>query len=221
VQRLKLEEQFLDGYRRLGGKGFLNDSWDSLSIRISGTAEMLLAAGLEDWRDPRHGTMRTQSFTSQEPLAALHGSIYRRRSDVGAVAISSPPGTRILAKSGGTLPPLFDEQVRHIGLPSRTPLDKKALSNKQIDNAFKRGANAALLSDRLICLGMTCERVVFNTELFEKCARSFVIARASGINVGVIPSWVRLIANHRLMRDERNAAARYRNGELPESTTTY
>jgi hypothetical protein len=68
---------------------------------------------------------------------------------------------------------------------------------------------------------MTCERAVFNTELLEKCAQAYVIAKASGTRLRAIPGWVRMIANRRLLHDERNAAARYLNGQLPESTTAY
>jgi hypothetical protein len=68
---------------------------------------------------------------------------------------------------------------------------------------------------------MTCERVVFNTELYEKCAQAYVIAKASGHRIGFIPIWVRLIANRRLLKDEQRAAASYRNGFIPEGINAY
>ena len=68
---------------------------------------------------------------------------------------------------------------------------------------------------------MTCDRVLFNTELYEKCAQAYVIAKASGNQIGFIPVWVRLIANHRLLRDERHAAECYRNGCIPENMNSY
>jgi len=221
VHRWELEAQFLNGCHRLADKGFLNSSSDSLSVRIPGTAEMIFAGAVENWRD--HGTvsLATKPFISEEAVAAVHGMVYLERPDVGAVAISSPGGVRLLAESGDILPSLFDEQVRQIGLSSRTRLDENRLSRKQIHKAFHRGGNAALLGERLLCLGMTCERAVFNTELFEKCAQAYVIARASGARPAVIPAWVRLIAHHRLSRDELRAAASYRQGRLPEGTSAY
>jgi ribulose-5-phosphate 4-epimerase/fuculose-1-phosphate aldolase len=182
---------------------------------------MVLAAGLEDWRTVGRATICTQSFVSEDVVAALHGSIYLERPDVGAVAVTSPQGVRLLARGGGILPPLFDEQVRHIGLPRWTTLDAEHLSREQIRKTFRQGANAALLREHLLCLGMTCERAVFNSELLEKCAQAYVMAEASGIPIGTIPTWVRLIANHRLLRDERNAAKSHLNGQLPESTPAY
>ena len=219
--RWELEAQFLVGCLRLADKGFLNCSSNSMSFRIPGNDEMVLAAGLEDWRTVGRATICTQSFVSKDVVAALHGSIYLERPDAGAVVISSPKGVRLLAKSGGALPPLFDEQVRHIGRAMGTPLAERDASRKRIRKAFQRGANAALLGERLLCLGMTCERAVFNTELLEKCAQAYVIARASGIPAGAIPAWVSVIANRRLLKDERRAAAHYLNGQLPEGTITY
>jgi ribulose-5-phosphate 4-epimerase/fuculose-1-phosphate aldolase len=221
LHRWELEAQFLAGCLRLADKGFLNCSSDSMSVRIPGTGGMVLVSGLEEWRKVERATMRTLHFTSEETVAALHGSIYLERPDVGAIAVSSPKGVELLARGDGILPPLFDEQVRHIGLPTWRSLDEKRLSREQIREVFSRGANAALLSGRLLCIGMTCERVVFNTELLEKCAQAFVIAKASGTRPRVVPSWVRMIANRRLLNDERNAAARYLNGQLPEGTTSY
>lgn len=218
--RCELEAQFLTGCCRLADKGLLNCSSDSMSVRVPETG-MLLAAGLENWRDAGPAMVRALPFTANETVAALHGSIYLQRPDVGAIAISSPKGVRLLAGFGGTLPPLFDEQVRHIGLPAWISLDEKRLSTARISETFRRGSNAALLSDQLLCLGMTCERVVFNTELLEKCAQAYVIARASGARPRVVPAWVRIIANRRLLKDEHKAAAHYRNGQIPENATSY
>jgi hypothetical protein len=182
---------------------------------------MLLATGLENWQDAGRVSISAKSFASGDAFAALHGFIYVERPDAGAMAICSPRGVRLLAKNGATLPPIFDEQVRHIGLPTTTLLHETDLSRERIRKAFGRGANATLFSGRLLCLGMTCERMVFNAELFEKCAKAYVIARASGIRARAIPAWVRLIANQRLIKDERNAAKSYVSGKLPESTTAY
>jgi hypothetical protein len=68
---------------------------------------------------------------------------------------------------------------------------------------------------------MTCDRVLFNTELYEKCSQAYVIAKASGSRIGLIPVWVRIIANHRLLKDERRAAVSYRNGHIPEGISGY
>ena len=38
---------------------------------------------------------------------------------------------------------------------------------------------------------------------------------------GIFPSWVRLIANRRLLKDERRAAESYRSGRIPEGINAY
>lgn len=221
VQRSEFEAQLTSGFRRLADKGFLNSSSDSLSIRIPATGEMLLATGFENRHNPADAISRAGFFQSEEGVAALHASIYVERLDVGAITISSPRGVKLLAKSGAVLPALFDEQVRHIGSPSLTRLEEKRVFRERIRSTFRRGSNAALLGEQLLCLGMTCERAVFNTELFEKCAQAYVITKASGMRAGVIPTWVRLIANHRLRKDERNAAASHASGRIPDNISGY
>lgn len=182
---------------------------------------MLLATGFENRHNVARATSGDGFFQSEEIVAALHASIYVERLDVGAIAICSPRGVKLLAESGASLPTIFDEQVRHIGLQSLTRLDEKHVSKERVRSAFRGGANAALLGGRLLCLGMTCERAVFNTELVDKCASAYVITMASGMRAGVIPSWVRLIANHRLRRDERKAAASHGSGRIPDGISGY
>jgi ribulose-5-phosphate 4-epimerase/fuculose-1-phosphate aldolase len=221
VQQVQIETRLLEACRRLAGKGFLNSPADSFSLRLPGKTKMILASGLDDWRQIGIADLRTASLFSKEGLCGLHASIYRERADAGAVAISSPKGARLLARFGGQLPPIFDEQVRHIGSNASPLPNEESVHGNMVKKTFKQGANAALLGERLLCLGMTCDRVLFNTELYEKCAQANVIAKASGNQIGFIPVWVRLIANHRLLRDERHAAECYRNGCIPESMNSY
>jgi ribulose-5-phosphate 4-epimerase/fuculose-1-phosphate aldolase len=221
VQRMEIEAQLLEGCRRLAAKGFLNTPADSFSVRVPGSMEIILTFGHEDWRRIASADLHTASFSLKEGLSGLHASIYQARSDVGAVAISSPKGVRLLAHHGGQLPPIFDEQVRHVGLSAGLLENEENIPLETVKKTFKHGANAALLGEQLLCLGMTCDRVLFNTELYEKCARAYVIARASGNPIGFIPMWVQWIANRRLLKDERRAAASYRDGCVPEGLTAY
>lgn len=216
MQRAQIEMQFLEACRRLAGKGFLNTPGDSFSMQIPGSMEMILVSGLEDWRQVGLVDLHSASFSSTNGLGRLHALIYRVRTDAGAVAISSPRGARQLARLGGLLPAIFDEQVRHIGSSVGPLPDQENADGEMVRKTFRQGANAALLGERLLCLGMTCERAVFNTELYEKCAQAYVIAKASGHRIGFIPTWVRLIANRRLLKDEQHAARSYRNGFIPE-----
>ena len=80
-----------------------------------------MAPGLQDWRRIGNAELQTVSLNVHKGLCGLHASIYQQRADVGAVEISSPKGIRLLARLGGQLPPVFDEQVRHIGPDVRHP----------------------------------------------------------------------------------------------------
>jgi len=221
VQRAQIETQCLEACRRLAGKGFLHTSGDSFSMRIPGSTEMIFVSVLEDWGQVGLADLHSASLYSANGLGRLHALIYGVRADAGAVAISSPKGARLLARLGGLLPAILDEQVRHIGSSVGPLPDQEYADGEIITKTFRRGANAALLGERLLCLGMTCERAVFNTELYEKCAQAYVIAEASGNRIGFIPMWVRLIANRRLLRDERSAAASYRSGVVPAGINAY
>jgi ribulose-5-phosphate 4-epimerase/fuculose-1-phosphate aldolase len=216
----QIKEQLLEGCRRLARKGFLNTSADSFSLRIPGRAEMMLIPGSEDWRQAETADVRVLHFSAKDDLSMLHAWIYQERSDVGAIAISSPKWVRLLADSGSLLPPIFDEQVRHIGsagfLKSEEPIRRE-----YVRQMFRRGGNAALFGEHLLCLGMTCDRVLFNTELYEKCAQAYVIAGACEGRISRIPFWVRMIANRRLLKDEATATASYRDGRVPQEITTY
>jgi ribulose-5-phosphate 4-epimerase/fuculose-1-phosphate aldolase len=190
-------------------------------MRLPADAGMIFASGLEDWPRISVADLHAISTARSSGLAELHALIYRTRGDAGAVAIASPPGARLLARHGGQLPPLFDEQVRHIGAPTAPLRSDGDVSTEMIAKALMRGANAVLLDDRLLCLGMTCERVLHNTELYEKCARAYVIAKASGSRIELIPAWVRIIANRRLLQDERHVAASYRAGDVYRDINAY
>jgi ribulose-5-phosphate 4-epimerase/fuculose-1-phosphate aldolase len=219
VQRTQIEAQLLEGCRRLAGKGFLNSSGDSFSLRIPGQTEMILISGQKAWRHIDITDVRAVPFSTKDDFSTLHAWIYQERPDVGAVTLSSPRGARLLASFGGALPPIFDEQARHIGRPSKPLRDKT--HRDEIRRVFSRGSNVALLGDQLLCLGMTCDRVLFNTELYEKCAQAYVIASACGGGIKFIPSWVQMIANHRLLKDERIAALSYSEGRVPDAIHSY
>jgi Class II Aldolase and Adducin N-terminal domain len=221
VQRYELEAQLMEGCRRLADKSFLNLSSDSVSIRVSGSAEMLLATGIQDWRAAGAASLQIRSFTSEWGVSGLHAAVYRQRADAGAVIVCSPTVARLLSKSGGGLPPMFDEQVRHIGLYMGTSLDDEHFSEAAMRRALDRGANAVLLGERLLCLGITYERAIANMEIVEKCARAHVISRAAGMRGGLIPAWVRFIANRRLMKEERRAAVSYLRGQSPAKMNGY
>ena len=190
---------------RLVAKGLMLPG-DSLSWRVPGRDAFL--------------KVTVQTFGGLPALAEeiaigpgdKHGWVYGDRQDVGAVLLSSQPWAAAIGQLGVVMPGLFDEQIRHLGKSVGPTFSGASLSG---------GANAFLLEGRVLCLGMTMARLVCNAELLEKCAKAFVLAYGTGQRVHHIPWLVRMIANRRLLRDERYAAQCHLGGEEPQLASAY
>lgn len=120
-----------------------------------------------------------------------------------------------LADFEGMMPGVFDEQVRHLGRMAPPP------SISSLGKALKLGGNVLMMQGQPIVLGMTGARLALNAELFEKCAKAYLLATAGGGNVRPLPWIVRYVANRRLMKDEGRARLRVRQGLLPEESKGY
>ena len=197
---------------RLRAGALFGNPGDSLSLRIPGREELVLVT-------PKRPDAATFPFETNELEAAdLHATIYRHRTDAGGILVGQTPWSAALASVGAKIPALFDEQARHIGSagPPVPKGDQAALLR-----ALEGGANVAIYGDCRICIGTTPNRVVFNAELFEKCAKAFVIACAGGGRIRELPSWVRRAAVARLRRDQNRAASSYAAGRIPEGMDGY
>jgi len=197
---------------RFRAKALFGNPGDSLSMRIPGRREFFLTL-------PHTEDISSVAFEIQNDCsAALHAAIYSNRADVGAVLIGQTPWSAALASLETAIPTLFDEPARHIGKvePGVDDGDIEGLLG-----ALKAGANIAICGDQRICLGVTSDRVVFNAELFEKCAKAFVIAQSCGQHIRKIPGWVRYIAGSRLSKDQKRAAESYAAGRIPEGMNAY
>jgi len=197
---------------RCEAKGLMTVSGASLSLRIPGTDAMLFGAMTDV--DPRRLPWKGGAASSRG--LGLHVAVYAVRDDVGAIAIGGGAFGRRLADFGGAMPGVFDEQVRHLGQMGPAVEDHRALAS-----SLRCGGNTVLLGGEPICLGTTPSRLVLNAELFEKCAKAYVLAVATGGRVKALPWIVRTVANRRLMKDEQRAKARFAEGLLPEEARGY
>lgn len=150
--------------------------------------------------------------------AALHVAVYRARPDVGAILVGTTPWMKALSAMGVRLPSLFDEQARHIG-PVPAPLAEGEY--ERLVAELGSGANAALVGSTRVCLGSTPSRVVLNADLFEKCAKAFVLAASTGLPVRPLPAWASELWYARLRNAQTRAATAYRAGRLPEGMDSY
>jgi hypothetical protein len=201
-----LSPQLDRAHRRLSEKRLLNADDDAVSVLVPGGGRML-------YRAKSDAAPRELPLTGLSGTPALHGQVYRLRPDAGALASISTASSAGLARGGVRVPIVFDEQARHIGEAWRSA------GATELSAALASGANAGLVSGRLLLIGVTPSRMIFNAELFEKCAHAYLLARggAPGRKTHLVPWWVRLIAGRRLRRDQANAARHHAAGrEAPE-----
>jgi hypothetical protein len=193
-------------HQRLLDKQLLNADDDAVSVLLPGSGQMLYRA--------RHDVEPRQlSLSGLSGTAALHGQVYRLRADAGALASISTETSAALAKSRVRVPIVFDEQARHIG--EAWPSTQAA----HLAQALAGGSNAGAVDGKLLLIGVTPSRMIFNAELFEKSAHAYLLARgdAPGRKTHFVPWWVCLIAGRRLRRDQATAARCHAAGrEAPE-----
>jgi ribulose-5-phosphate 4-epimerase/fuculose-1-phosphate aldolase len=205
-----------DARWRCARQGLLSSPDSGLSVRLPGEASFLFL-------DASASAPQRQSWRTPPPDAptqlATHATIYQLRQDVGAVLSGGGAFSRALADFGGLMPVAFDEQARHLGrMRAAAPREATA---QELRATLGDGANTALVANQPICLGTTCQRLVLNAELFEKCAQAYVLAAATGQTVSTLPWWVCRIAIGRLRKDQRRARQRFAQGLLPEETRGY
>jgi ribulose-5-phosphate 4-epimerase/fuculose-1-phosphate aldolase len=204
--------------QRLQAKGLMAVG-DSLSMRLAGEHALQFVVVSVDGvpASARVEIAGAEHLASVDASLPGHLAIYLVRDDVGAVFIGKPNWACALAATSGAMPAIFDEQVRHLG-SCVVALDADLPSSTE---ALRTGDNAFLVDRRVACFGMTLDRVVFNTELLEKCAKAYVLAHCTGKPVGRIPWLVRWIANGRLKKDEKHSAREYAAGRVPVFKSAY
>jgi hypothetical protein len=208
-----LATMLLAARERCARQGFLRVEQAGLSARLPGETHFLFVGG---------EAAAPQRYSSAEPFSdppvGLHAAVYRLRADVGAVLSGGGVFAAALHEFGGRMPVGFDEQARHLG---RMPPAASAATATALRAALADGSNTLLVGRLPVCLGTTCQRLVLNAELLEKCAKAYVLAAATGEPVGTLPWWVCKIATGRLRKDQSRAAERFAQGLLPEETRGY
>jgi ribulose-5-phosphate 4-epimerase/fuculose-1-phosphate aldolase len=205
--------------RRLDSKGAFGEATGSVSIRIPGGDEFQY---MESKTRSRNGVRKEKLNYEQESVNDLHSRIYHRRPDVGAIMIGHPTWAMALGELGLSMPGVFDEQARQLGRSIRSVPESSGDSDQ--DGIFKElsdGSNVVILSDSVLVCGVTAEKLVFNAELLEKCARAYLLAHLTGKKIRKVPFYVRIIAHKRMLKDAKRSAESYARGEIPGGFTAY
>jgi len=209
-----LSQSLHEAATRLRGKS-LFDAGACLSVLMPGEAAFLLL-------DQQSDIGRHDLASAGQPAsgtAALHARIYQARGDVGAVLQAAPTWAAALGQLAAPMPGIFDEQIRHLGAQIGQVPDWR--QGSKLEAALALGNNGYGLGTQVLFLGMTLERLVFNAELLEKCAKAYLLAHSTGMPVGRIPWLVRWVAGGRLRKDQRRAAQRHAAGQLAERSKAY
>lgn len=225
-----LREQWAPLRDRLRARQLMTGAQASLSLRIPGGDAMwfgmagdagpacvpLAKAEAGAKNEGSEGESTNNESRDGESDASGHAALYAARPDAGAIAAGGGEFGRALADFGGAMPQVFDEQARHLG-----PMAAAAAHWQAAAAALANSGNVLLVQGRPVCLGMTANRLALNAELFEKCAKAYVLAAATGGRLQPLPWFVRFIANRRLRRDAANAAERFAQGMLPQESKGY
>ncbi|MEJ2042895.1 MAG: hypothetical protein P8X74_11340 [Reinekea sp.] len=206
------KEIWLETRDRLVAKRLLGGLDASLSVRCADGKRIWVGAASAEQPD-----LIDLLQPVADSQATIHASVYERRGDVGAIAVGGGPYGSLISSFGGVMPQLFDEQARHIG-----EMPPPAICQAELKLALSGFGNALLWRYLPLCMGITSTRLALNAELFEKCAKAFVLATAAtGGRIKPLPWWVRLIANSRLVKDEKRALAAFSRGNLPVESSGY
>ncbi|WP_428242834.1 class II aldolase/adducin family protein [Gynuella sp.] len=209
-----ITQQLIHTAERLREKKFFRQPGNLISALIPGKASLLYITPEGEPQPCSFADIDRQPEEWRQPLQ-LHAQIYQSRQDIGAIARLSPQWCHALAQLNEVMPSVFDEQARHIGT------SWSLNSSEQLLKVIAKGGNCGTLGEDQLVFGVTLNRMVFNAELFEKCAMAYTLARASGKPVGSVPWWVRLIAGRRMIADEKKAAISHQAGQLAEELRAY
>lgn len=201
-----IEERLCQAAARLAGKGLMKPG-DTLSQRLP-ELNAFARVELRTLQDVPETVLWTALADSP---GDAHHRVYSARADVGAILSGKQVWAATLAQMDRSMPGVFDEQIRHLGLQvqriSRLPEDGGLYA------VLSSGANAFALDRHVLCFGMTLEKVMLNAELFEKCAKAYILAAMTGRRIKRIPWLIRYVANSRLRRDEKLATTSHNRGE--------
>lgn len=211
------KERVVETCRRLVGKGYLIGTGGNVSVRTAGGRALAITPSNYDYLKmspanicildldlaPLEGEMKPSIESS------LHAAIYETRPDAGVVIHTHQIYASTFALINQPIPALYDEQVRFLGrsveivdyAPSGTSFLKKALVSK-----LRSHANAYILKNHgAVCLGDSAERAIFNVELLEKCALTYLLALCTEKKVSKIPLPIREIIFAKLRKDQKLA----------------
>ena len=222
---LEAKKTVLEICQKLIAKGILMGTGGNISVRVAGQKAFAITPSNYDYTKMTvedicvlgwdlsviEGTMKPSVESS------MHAAIYEHRLDTNCVIHTHQIYASALALTHTPIPALYDEQVKFLGkkveivdyAPSGTPFLK--------NNVVKRLANHAnayiLQNHGALLLGPDADRTIFNVQLLEKCAVTYILAICSEKKISQVPAPFRELAFMMLRKDEKKAEQQNRTLE--------
>ncbi len=214
---LEAKKTVVEICQKLISKGILMGTGGNISVRVPGEDVFAITPSNYDYAimtpddicvlrydlSPIEGTLKPSVES------AMHAAIYEHRLDTNCVIHTHQMYASTLALTHTPIPALYDEQVRFLGkavdiidyAPSGTPFLKKNVVKK-----LGNKANAYIIQNHgAILLGPDPDRTIFNVQLLEKCAVTYLIALCTEKKITKVPAPIRELAFFMLRKDEKKA----------------
>lgn len=213
------KQQVVDTSQKLVEKGFLIGTGGNVSVRVNGQKALAITPSNYDYMKMHPQDICILELGSLKVLegdlkpsieSSMHAAIYENRADANVVIHTHQIYASTFALINQPIPALFDEQARFLGrsveivsyAPSGTPFLKNHLVSR-----LRNHCNAYILQNHgAICLAESMERGIFNIELLEKCALTYLLALCTEKKVTRIPPAIREIAFSKLRKDQDKIA---------------
>jgi len=203
--------------QKLVEKGYLIGTGGNISVRVPGQSALAITPSNYDYTKMRPDDICILGL-DLKPLegelkpsieSSMHAAIYEHRADANVVIHTHQIYASTFALINEPIPALFDEQARFLGrsveIVSYAPSGTGFLK-RNIVSRLKNHCNAYILQNHgAICLAENAERAIFNVELLEKCALTYLLALCTEKKISRIPLAVREIAFAKLRKDQKKA----------------
>lgn len=214
---MEYKEQVVAICRRLVEKGFLIGTGGNVSVRIPGQSMLAITPSNYDYEIMQVEDICILTLDHEKVAGdrkpsietGMHSAIYSKRADANVIIHTHQIYASVFGLINQPIPALFDEQARFLGrsveivsyAPSGTPMLKQALTSR-----LKNQCNAYILQNHgAICLASEADRAIFNVELLEKCAVTYLLALCTEKKVTTIPAVIRELAFARLRKDQKKS----------------
>jgi L-ribulose-5-phosphate 4-epimerase len=214
---LQAKTTVIEIVHKLISKGILMGTGGNISVRVAGKKEFAITPSNYDYSIMTVDDIcvlgwdltRLEGERKPSVESSMHAAIYENRSDTNCVIHTHQIYASTLSLTHTPIPALYDEQVKFLGksvdivdyAPSGTPFLKNNVA-KHLSNH----ANAYILQNHgALLLGPDPDRTIFNVQLLEKCAVTYLIAISTGKAVSKVPAPFREFAYMMLRGDEKKA----------------